>query len=118
MTALLMFRLLPEGFSNRDLREIVARLLVRSPENITPGQMTYQLRRLRLRALIERLPGTHRYWVTEAGLRTALFYTCSLSHVIRPLHATLNASDNALQQRILRQIQSLAEPSCQVKAAA
>ncbi len=118
MTALLMFRLLPRGFSNRDLRENVARLLVRSPDEITPGQMTYQLRRLRLRGLIERIPRTHRYRLTDVGLRTALFYTCSLSHVIRPLHAALNASDNCLQQRILRAVQCLPESAGQLKAAA
>jgi hypothetical protein len=54
MTALLMFRFLPEGFSNRILRETVARLLVRSLDEITPGQLTYQLRRLRLRARSDR----------------------------------------------------------------
>jgi len=118
MTALLMFRLLPEGFSNRDLHEKVARLLVRSPDDITPGQMTYQLRRLRLRGLILRILGTHRYRITHVGLRTALFYTCSLSHVIRPLHAALNHSDNRLQQRILRKLQPLVETACQLKAAA
>jgi hypothetical protein len=118
MTALLMFRLLPEGFSNRDLREKVARFLVRSPDDITPGQMTYQLRRLRLRGLIARIPGTHRYWLTDAGLRTALFYTCSLSHVIRPLHAALTIADNTVQRRILRKLQALIDSACELKAAA
>ena len=37
--------------------------------------MTYDLWRVRLRGLIERVPGTHRYTVTEYGLRIALFYT-------------------------------------------
>ena len=118
MTALLMFRLLPEGFSNRDLRDKVARLLVRDPDELTPGQMTYQLRRLRLRGLILRVSGTHRYRLTDAGLSTALFYTCSLSHVIRPLHATLNDCSNPLQQRILRKLQAATETARQLKAAA
>lgn len=118
MTALLMFRLLPEGFSNRDLREKVARLLVRSPDELTPGQMTYQLRRLRLRGLILRIAGTHRYRLTDTGLRTALFYTCSLSHVIRPLYAVLNDSGKPLQQRILRKLRALTEIACQLEAAA
>ena len=43
-------------------------LLGKTPQSITPGQMTYHLRRLRLHGLIERLPKTHRYRVTEAGL--------------------------------------------------
>jgi hypothetical protein len=104
MTALLIFRLLPRGFSNRNLRETIAPLLVRSPDDITPGQMTYQLRRLRLPGLIQRMEGTHRYRLTDSGLHTALLYTCSLSHVIRPLHASLRDPEKTLQQQVLRKI--------------
>jgi DNA-binding MarR family transcriptional regulator len=118
MTALLMFRLLPEGFSNRHLREILARLLVRPADQITPGQMSYQLRRLRLRGMIERLPNTHRYRLTEKGIRTALFYTCSLSQVIRPLSACLDDPNAPLQQRILRRLQPLVEEAIPIGAAA
>src|SRR5262249_38437944 len=42
-TALLAFRLLPRGFSNRDLRDHWAPLLGKAPEALTPGQMTYHL---------------------------------------------------------------------------
>ena len=55
--ALLVFRLLPRGFSNRDLRDHWAPLLGKAPDDMTPGQMTYHLRRLRLHGLIERIPG-------------------------------------------------------------
>lgn len=66
--ALLVFRLLPRGFCNRELRDHWASLLGKSPQSITPGQMTYHLRRLRLHGLIERLPRSHRYRVTtKAG---------------------------------------------------
>ena len=37
--------------------------------------MTYDLRRLRLHGLIERVPHTHRYHVTDTGLPTAIFLT-------------------------------------------
>jgi len=37
--------------------------------------MTYDLRRLRLHSLIERVPHTHRYRVTDTGLHTAMFLT-------------------------------------------
>ena len=46
--------------------------------------MTYQLRRLRLHGLIERLPGTHRYQVTTRGLRIALFFTRVQARLFRP----------------------------------
>jgi hypothetical protein len=82
--ALLVFRLLPRGFSNRDLREHWAPLVGQTAQTITPGRMTYQLRRLRLHGLIERLPKTHRYRVTDSGWRIALFCTRTYNRVLRP----------------------------------
>jgi hypothetical protein len=84
LSALLVFRLLPRGFCNRELREHLAPLLGEEPSALTPGRMTYQLRRLRLHGLIVRETGTHRYQVTEAGLRVALFFTRSYARVLRP----------------------------------
>ena len=46
--------------------------------------MTYHLRRLRLHGLIERLPKTHRYRVTDQGWRTVLFCTRCYNRVFRP----------------------------------
>jgi len=82
--ALLVFRLLPRGFSNRDLRDHWAPLLGKAPEALTPGQMSYHLRRLRLHGLIERIPKTHRYRVTDSGWRTALFCTRTYNRILRP----------------------------------
>jgi predicted MarR family transcription regulator len=45
------------------------------PASMTPGRMTYHLRRLRLHGLIERTPHTNRYRVTDFGLRAALVLT-------------------------------------------
>ena len=41
--------------------------------SVTAGQITYDLRRLRVRGLITRIPHTHRYRPTEHGLHTAMF---------------------------------------------
>src|SRR5262249_53413703 len=84
LSALLVFRLLPRGFSNRELRDHWAPLLGKAPEALTAGQMTYHLRRLRLHGLIERIPKTHRYRVTDSGWRTALLCTRVYSRVLRP----------------------------------
>src|SRR3954453_7166610 len=73
LSALLVFRLLPRGFSNRDLRDHWAPLLGRTAQSMTQGQMSYHLRRLRLHGIIERIPRTHRYRVTDSGWRMALF---------------------------------------------
>ena len=75
LAALCVFRLLPRGFANRDLRPILAQLLGVPAESITPGRMTYDLRRLRMHGLIERAPHTFRYQVTDTGLTYALFLT-------------------------------------------
>ena len=52
LAALCVFRLLPHGFTNRDLRNHLAPLLGLAPEDMTSGQITYDLRRLRIHGLI------------------------------------------------------------------
>jgi hypothetical protein len=69
--------------------------------------MSYQLRRIRPRGLIERLEGTHRYRLPEYGTRKALFHVCGHSRVIRPLFAALSSPAHSLQQRILCQVRAL-----------
>ena len=82
--AVLMFDALPVGFSNLRLRQHLAALLGLAPDDLKPGAMTYHLRRLRLHGIIERIPHTHRYRLTDFGLRTALFFTCTYDHLLRP----------------------------------
>lgn len=53
----------------------------------TPGQMTYDLRRLRLNGLIRRLPHTNHYVLTEDGIRIAVFYTKIYNRLLVPLTA-------------------------------
>jgi hypothetical protein len=83
LCALLLFRLLPRGFSNRELREHVSTLL--GPEHeMTQGKMTYDLRRLKLHGLIQRVPNSHRYHVTDFGFRSAIFITKAYARLLRP----------------------------------
>ena len=84
LNALVLFRLLPRGFANRELREQLARLMGLKADQLPRGRMTYELRRLRLHGLIERIPRTHRYRVTELGLRTALFWSRAYARILRP----------------------------------
>ncbi|HXZ71716.1 MAG TPA: hypothetical protein VEH31_12745, partial [Streptosporangiaceae bacterium] len=83
---LLIFRLHPRGFLNKDLRNLLGEYLGRpsqGPGSITPGQATYDLRRLREHGLIQRIPHTHRYQVTSTGLRHAMFLTRVHDRVLR-----------------------------------
>lgn len=84
LSALLAFRLLPRGFTNRDLRLHVAPLLGLNAEQMTPGMLTYDLRRLRLHGLIERVPKSRRYNLTEFGSRAAVFLTRAYARLLRP----------------------------------
>jgi hypothetical protein len=82
--ALCLFFHLTFGFRNRDLREKVASLLGFSPDDYTQGKMSYDLRRLRLKGLIARIPGTNRYTVTTFGLQASFFYTKVYLRILRP----------------------------------
>ena len=82
--AIILFRQLAEGFRSADLRRHVAALSGRDPDAVSQGAATYQLRRLRLHGLIERLPNSFRYRVTEFGFRAALFFTRLYNRLLRP----------------------------------
>lgn len=83
LTVLVLFCLQPEGFRNRQLRPLLAQLLGLSESQISPGRMSYDLRRLRLHRLIERVPKTQRYRLTAFGLKTALFYSRTYQRLLR-----------------------------------
>ena len=91
LSALVLYRHLPRGFTNQDLRNDVAQLLGLGPGHFTQGKMTYDLRRLRLHGLIERIPRSRRYRTTSFGLRTALTLTRVYSRLLQPGLATAHA---------------------------
>ena len=99
LAALLRFDLLPAGFRNRELREAVAPLRGMSFDDYKAGQMTYDLRRLRLRGLIERIPHSQRYRLTAEGLCIALAYHRTQARVLGPvLSATLDGESTSRLQ--------------------
>ncbi len=73
LNALIGCHLICGGFRNRDLKSRVAQLLGKEEPEISTGQMSYDLRRLKGHGVIRKIEGTHRYEVTEEGLRLALF---------------------------------------------
>jgi hypothetical protein len=82
--ALCQTLLVATGFTNKHLRVLIAGLL---GSDYRPGQMTYDLRRLRLAGLIQRLPHSNRYQVTTDGIRIAVFYTKVYNRLLVPLTA-------------------------------
>jgi hypothetical protein len=113
--ALTLFQHLINGFHNGDLRQLVADLLGVTADEYTAGQMTYDLRRLRLKGLIFRPPRTNRYFVTPYGWKVARLFSRLEARVFRPaiamftsnhavlpfpLRASLDRVDNQLDQLI------------------
>ena len=84
LMVLVLFVLHTDGFRSADLREPLAQLLGIDPAQLTRGRMTYDLRRLRLHGLIERIPRTHRFRVTAHGLRIAMFFSRTWARLLRP----------------------------------
>jgi hypothetical protein len=68
------------GFTNRSLR---ARVATQLGVPYSMSQMSYDLRRLRMKGLMARLPRSNTYVLTPDGQRLAIFYT----KLLRPLAA-------------------------------
>jgi hypothetical protein len=87
--ALCSFDHLWHGLTNASLRQQMAQLFQPA---YSSGKATYDLRRLRLKGLIERIPGTHRYQVSAYGRRIATFFTRLTSRVVVPALTELDAT--------------------------
>jgi len=107
-SALLTFRTQLDGFTNRDLRQLTGQLRGIDPDTISAGQATYDLRRLRTHHLIEKIPHSHRYRVTDTGLRTAMLLTrvhdrylpTALATQLGPSHNRLKAASDSYQRAL------------------
>ncbi len=91
------------GFNNRQMREAVADLL--STDTHGSRQATYDLRRLRLRGLIERIPSSHRYRLTQTGQRIALAWCRIHRRTLSPALAA--AFDDKVPSKLGRILHSL-----------
>jgi hypothetical protein len=74
------------GLTNRTLRALIAGLI----PGYGPRQMTYDLRRLRRKGFIQRIPRTQRYELTREGRRLAVFFTKTYTRVLNPSLAELD----------------------------
>ena len=81
---LVIFSLQLRGFTNREMRALLAQLLGLDPAHYPTGTMSYDLRRLRLHGIIRRIPRSHRYELTPDGLRIALFFSRTYARLLRP----------------------------------
>ena len=72
---------IPRPLGNHSLRPIVAQLL---GADYSKAQMTYDLRRLRLKKLIERIGNSYRYRLTDLGIKVVTFFTKLYQRLFRP----------------------------------
>lgn len=96
-TGRVLCSLQPQGVPNKQLRPLRAHLLGFPESDLTPGRMSYDLRRLRLHGLLERIPHPHRYRLTLPGMKTARFYARVYPRLLRPGLSPLN--DPTLPER-------------------
>jgi len=89
-SALCAFSAAPEGITNRSLRTRVGALYQPDDHGYSQNQMSYDLRRLRLKGLLQRLPRSHRYVLTPLGRRVALFMSKSFARLVRPVFNRLD----------------------------
>jgi hypothetical protein len=68
------------GLTNKSLRALIAVLI----PDYGPRQMTYDLRRLRRKGFIHRIPRTQRYELTPDGRRLAVFFTKTYTRILNP----------------------------------
>jgi hypothetical protein len=92
LAALTSFLAATQGFTHRSLRPQVADLQGLAHDQYTTSQLTYDLRRLRLKGIIWRVPNTNRYLLTPYGRKVALFFTRLHARVFRPGLAALDPS--------------------------
>ena len=74
------------GLTNRSLRELVADLI----PGYNARQATYDLRRLRRKGLIRRVPRSQRYELTDHGRMIAVFFTKTHTRIVNPTLAELD----------------------------
>ncbi len=86
LACLCSFQHLFAGLTNRSLRELIAGLI----PGYTARQMTYDLRRLRRKGFIQRIPRTQRYELTGEGRRLAVFFTKTYTRIVNPSLAELD----------------------------
>ena len=69
--------------------------------------MTYDLRRLRLKGLIHRIPKTHRYTATTYGLKVAFFSAKLYLRILRPEWAALLPIEDHLSRPLRTALEAL-----------
>lgn len=84
-----------KAFSNAEFRTVLIDQFGADPQEVTPGHVGYELRKLRGKGLIRKVGGRNRYTVTDLGYRAAIFLTKLHDHLLGP---GLNSLDTSARE--------------------
>src|SRR5438445_7926922 len=99
LTCLVHFSHVLAGFTNPQLVELMASLW---DQPYSSRQATYDLRRLRRKGLMTRLPRSQRYQLTGFGRRVAVLFTKAHNRVLTPGLALLDPSSQSVSPNAAR----------------
>jgi hypothetical protein len=80
LACLCSFKHLIAGLTNRTSRDLIGGII----PSYSRQQMTYDLRRLRRKGLIRRVPNSQRYELTDHGRMIAVFFTKTYVRILNP----------------------------------
>lgn len=119
LQTLCIFMIVVIGFTNKELREKAAPLMGKTTDEYGPNKMTYDLRRLRMHGLIEKVPTTNRYIVTKEGLKICTYFSmvyaklfaAGLGQVIdnvdeienRPIRKAMNKLEKVINDEMMKE---------------
>ncbi len=94
------------GFRHAELRTILQTLLGGKSNTYTASQMSYDLRRLRLKGLVARIEGTHQYILTTYGRKVAYLMTKLQRRIFDVASAAIETTE-ALPSQLARAFRQL-----------
>jgi DNA-binding transcriptional ArsR family regulator len=87
LQAVVALSTIPRGLSSQELAAKVRELRGQSEAEYSPRQASYDLKKLRVKGLVERVGKSRRYAATEAGLRTMAAVGIVREQVLKPILA-------------------------------
>ena len=99
---------IPKEIGNSSLRGAVAQRLEGVLDTYFSAQMTYDLRRLRLKGLIERIDKSHRYRLNILGMKVVAFFT-KLYHRLLALGLAALLPDQSFPSDLANALNQVAE---------
>ena len=76
-------------WKSMQLRDMIVKTFELDEAHYSRNQVTYDLRKLRAHGVVEKLPRTNRYRLTEYGMKIAVAFTVMRKKIYGPLHYSL-----------------------------